>query len=32
VNAALDAVKKWRFESAAKESTETIEFDFTGQN
>lgn len=32
VNAALDAVKKWRFEPAAKESTETIEFDFTGQN
>jgi TonB family protein len=32
VNSALDAVKKWRFEPAAKESTETIEFDFTGQN
>lgn len=32
VNAALDAVKKWRFEPAARESTETIEFDFTGQN
>jgi TonB family protein len=32
VSAALDAVKKWRFEPAAKESTETIEFDFTGQN
>lgn len=32
VNAALDAVKKWRFEPAAKESTETVEFEFTGQN
>jgi len=32
VSAALDAVKKWRFESAAKESTETIEFEFAGQN
>ncbi|HYL67734.1 MAG TPA: energy transducer TonB [Candidatus Limnocylindria bacterium] len=32
VNAALDAVKKWHFEPAAKESTETIEFEFTGQN
>jgi TonB family protein len=32
VNSALDAVKKWHFEPAAKESTETIEFDFTGQN
>jgi TonB family protein len=30
VNAALDAVKKWRFEPAAKESMETIEFEFTG--
>ena len=32
VNAALDAVKKWRFEPSAKESVETIEFEFTGQN
>ncbi|MGH9712314.1 MAG: energy transducer TonB [Candidatus Acidiferrales bacterium] len=32
VNAAMDAIKKWRFEPAAKESVETIEFDFTGQN
>ena len=32
VSAALDAVKKWRFEPAGKESVETIEFDFTGQN
>jgi TonB family protein len=28
VNAAIDALKRWRFESAAKESTEIIEFDF----
>lgn len=32
VNAALDAVKKWRFEPAAKESVETIEFEFAGLN
>jgi TonB family protein len=32
VSAALDAVKKWRFEPAGKESVETIEFEFTGQN
>jgi len=32
VSAALDAVKKWRFEPAAKETVEMIEFDFTGQN
>jgi TonB family protein len=32
VNAALDALKKWRFEPAAKESTELVEFDFTGQD
>jgi protein TonB len=32
VSAALDAVKRWRFEPAAKETVETIEFDFTGQN
>lgn len=32
VNSAMDALKKWRFEPAAKESTEVIEFDFTGQN
>lgn len=30
VNAALDAVKKWRFEPAGKETAETIEFEFTG--
>jgi TonB family protein len=28
VSSALDAIKKWRFESAPKESTEIIEFDF----
>jgi TonB family protein len=28
VNSAMDALKKWRFEAAAKESTEIIEFDF----
>lgn len=28
VNAAVDAVKKWRFESAAEETTKTVEFKF----
>jgi outer membrane biosynthesis protein TonB len=28
VGSALDAIKKWRFESAPKESNEIIEFDF----
>jgi TonB family protein len=28
VNAALGALKQWRFEPAAKESTETFEFNF----
>ena len=28
VGSALDAIKKWRFEAAPKESTEIIEFDF----
>jgi periplasmic protein TonB len=32
VNAAIDALRKWRFESAPKESTEIIEFDFGNQN
>jgi TonB family protein len=32
VSSAMDAVKKWRFEPAPKESTEVIEFDFSGQN
>jgi TonB family protein len=31
VNAALDALKKWHFEPAAKESTEIVEFTFGGQ-
>ena len=31
VNAALDALRKWRFEPASKESTEVIEFAFSGQ-
>ena len=31
VNAALDALKKWHFEPAAKESTEIVEFAFDGQ-
>jgi protein TonB len=32
VGAAIDAIKKWRFEPAAKETTEIIEFEFSGQN
>jgi TonB family protein len=32
VSAAIDAIKKWRFEPAAKESTEVIEFEFTGKD
>ena len=28
VGSALDAIKKWRFEAAPKESSEIIEFDF----
>ena len=31
VNAALDAVKKWRFEPGPKDTTEVIEFEFSGQ-
>ena len=31
VNAALDALKKWHFEPASKESTEVVEFTFDGQ-
>lgn len=31
VNAALDALKKWRFEPAPKETTEVVEFTFNGQ-
>jgi len=32
VNAALDALKKWHFEPAAKETTEIVEFAFSGQD
>jgi TonB family protein len=32
VGAAQDALKKWRFEPAAKESMEVVEFDFSGHN
>jgi protein TonB len=28
VNAAVDAVKKWRFESASADTTKTVEFKF----
>jgi TonB family protein len=31
VNAALEAVKQWHFEPAVKESTEIVEFTFSGQ-
>jgi TonB family protein len=31
VNAALDALKKWRFEPGPKDTTEVIEFEFNGQ-
>jgi TonB family protein len=31
VNAALDALKKWRFEPGPKDTTEIIEFEFSGQ-
>ena len=30
VSSALEALKKWRYEPAAKETTEMIEFDFAG--
>jgi TonB family protein len=32
VVAAIDAVKKWRYESAPKETTEIVEFDFANLN
>src|ERR1700730_3882943 len=32
VNAAVDAVKKWRFETASAESTGTVEFRFEPSN
>jgi TonB family protein len=31
-SAAIDAIKKWRFEPAPKETTELIESDFNGQD
>jgi len=32
VNAALDAIKKWRYEPGSRETTELVEFEFNGQN
>ncbi len=32
VNAALNALKQWRFEPAAKETMEVVEFTFSGQD
>jgi TonB family protein len=32
VNAALDALKKWRFEPASKDTSEVVEFEFNGQD
>ena len=32
IGAAQDAMRKWRFEPAAKESVEVVEFDFSGHN
>jgi TonB family protein len=31
VNSAVDALKRWRFEAAPKETTEMVEFEFNGQ-
>jgi TonB family protein len=31
VNAALNALKKWRFEPGPKATTEVVEFSFNGQ-
>jgi len=31
VNSAVEAVKRWRFEAAPKETTEIVEFEFNGQ-
>ncbi|HXW62157.1 MAG TPA: energy transducer TonB [Candidatus Acidoferrales bacterium] len=31
VNAALEALKQWRFEPASRDTTEVIEFEFSGQ-
>ncbi len=32
VNAAMDALSKWRFEAGPSDSTEVIEFEFDGDN
>jgi TonB family protein len=32
VDSAIDALKKWRFETAPKDTTEIIEFEFNGTN
>jgi len=32
VQTCLDAVKEWKFAAAAEESTQVIEFEFTGNN
>jgi TonB family protein len=32
IGAAQDAMKKWRYEPAAKETVEIVEFDFSGHN
>jgi len=32
VDSAVDALKKWRFEPAPKDTTEVIEFEFNGTN
>ena len=32
VGAAMEALKRWRYEPAAKESVEVVEFDFAGHN
>ncbi len=32
VNAAQDALKKWRYEPASKDTLELVEFEFSGQN
>jgi TonB family protein len=32
VQACLDAVKEWKFAASPEESTQTVEFEFTGSN
>ncbi len=32
VNSAIEALKKWRFETGPKETTEVVEFTFSGQD